>query len=92
MPSPESILGDFRPGNNILKTSNPSLFFRMDKKPSPGKGDEFFQVAVAGTPPQTHSHSEQFGVVVGSGEKGQTYLYWSDDQLFQLPVSYWANL
>ena len=92
MPSPESILGDFRPGNNILKTSNPSLFFRMDKKPSTGKGDRFFQVAVAGTPPQTHSHSEQFALVVGSGEKGQTYLYWSDDQLFQLPVSYWANL
>jgi hypothetical protein len=31
--------------------------------------------------------------VIGSGRKGQTYLYWGDnDQLFQLPVSYWTAL
>jgi hypothetical protein len=30
-------------------------------------------------------------VVVGSGEKGQTYLYWNEDQLFQSPVSYWTR-
>jgi hypothetical protein len=26
--------------------------------------------------------------VIGSGEKRQTYLYWRDDQLFQLPAGY----
>ncbi|MEO1012458.1 MAG: multiheme c-type cytochrome [Bacteroidota bacterium] len=32
--------------------------------------------------------SETFDVFVGSGTKGQTYLYWAEDKLFQLPVSY----
>jgi hypothetical protein len=31
-------------------------------------------------------------LVTGSGEKGQTYLYWRGNQLFQLPVSYWTEL
>ena len=32
--------------------------------------------------------SEPFDLVVGSGKKGQSYLYWKDAKLFQLPVSY----
>ena len=31
-------------------------------------------------------------VVVGSGRKEQTYLYWKGDRLFQLPVSCWTDL
>jgi hypothetical protein len=31
-------------------------------------------------------------IVIGSGRKGQTYLYWKADRLFQLPVSYWVDL
>ena len=31
-------------------------------------------------------------MVIGCGEKGQTYLYWKGDRLFELPVSYWASL
>jgi hypothetical protein len=82
-PTEKSILGKFTPGDNILKTVNPNLYFQMDTKQ-----DGFFQTAVAGTHPRT----ERFAVVVGSGEKGQTYLFWDEDQLFQLPVSYWTNL
>lgn len=91
-PSRDSILGKFNAGDNILKTANPNLFFRMDEKHLDGKGDSFFQTAVAGQPPHTNSRSERIAVVVGSGEKGQTYLYWNEDQLFQLPVSYWTRL
>ena len=29
-----------------------------------------------GTPPDTISISERFDIVIGSGRKGQTYLYW----------------
>ena len=87
MPSEKSILGKFTPGDNILKTSNPDLFFRMDEKT-----DGFFQTGVAGLSPHTTSHGERFDLVIGSGEKGQTYLYWKEDQLFQLPVSYWTDL
>jgi hypothetical protein len=38
------------------------------------------------------SRTEKFGLVVGSGGKGQTYLYWKGDLLFQLPVSYWKEI
>jgi hypothetical protein len=91
-PGHDSILGKFTPGDNILKTANPNLFFRMDEQHADGKEDNFLQTAVAGTPPHTNSRSERIAFVIGSGEKGQTYLYWNDDQLFQLPVSYWAKL
>ena len=89
-PSQETIRGKFTAGDNILKTANPNLYFQMDEKQADGKNG-FFQTAVAGMPPHTHARSERIGVVVGSGEKGQTYLYWSDDQLFQLPVSWWKK-
>jgi hypothetical protein len=82
-PGEHSILGKFTPGDNVLKTANPNLFFRMD-----AKDGGFFQTAVA----PTSSRSERFAFVVGSGDKGQTYLFWDEDQLFELPVSYWADL
>jgi ssDNA-binding Zn-finger/Zn-ribbon topoisomerase 1 len=87
LPTTESILGSFAEDKNILKTSDPALYFRMESKP-----DGFYQTAVWGIPPATGSHSEKIDVVIGSGKKGQTYLYWKRDQLFQLPVSYWTTL
>lgn len=87
LPSKASILGDFTPPANVLKTSNPDLFYRMEQK-----ADGFFQTAVEGEPPYSESRSERFGLVIGSGTKGQTYLYWNGDRLFQLPVSYWKEL
>jgi hypothetical protein len=42
--------------------------------------------------PYTTEHTERFDYVIGSGGKGQTYLYWKGDLLFQLPVSYWTEL
>ena len=30
-------------------------------------------------------------MVTGSARKGQTYLFWKGDQLFQLPVTYWTE-
>ena len=64
----------------------------MDEQHREGKQDSFLQTAVAGTPPHTNSRSERIAFVIGSGEKGQTYLYWNEDELFQLPVSYWTKL
>jgi hypothetical protein len=87
LPDSGSILGSFAPGANVLKTSNPDLFFRMD-----ANNDEFYQTAVEGAPPYPTSRTEKFGMVVGSGNKGQTYLYWKGNKLFQLPVSYWAQV
>jgi len=87
LPDQTSILGKFTPDSNVLKTSNPDLLFRME-----AKGGDFFQTAVEGIPPYAISRTEKFGLVIGSGNKGQTYLYWKHDELFQLPVSYWTEI
>lgn len=83
----DSIVGTFSSGANVLKTSNPGLSFRMD-----AKGGQFYETAVWGIPPSTTEETEPIDVVIGSGRKGQTYLYWKGDRLFQLPVSYWIEI
>jgi Cytochrome c554 and c-prime len=86
LPNKDSIAGSFAPGKNLLTTSNPDLKFRMD-----ARGERFYQTAVFWQPPDEKTRSEQFDFVTGSGEKGQSYLYWKGNQLFQLPVSYWTE-
>ena len=56
------------------------------------KEGRFFQSAIWGLPPSTTATTEPIDLVIGSGRKGQTYLYWKGDRLFQLPVSYWVEL
>ena len=87
LPDKDSILGSFSAGASVLKTSNPALFFRME---ATEKG--FFQIAVEGRPPDALSHAERFDFVIGSGNKGQTYLFWKGSRLFELPVSYWTDI
>lgn len=88
LPTRESIAGRFGEGENILKTSEPELHYRME-----AKKDGFYQTALLRVSPDTVTISERFDLVIGSGRKGQTYLYWGKgDQLFQLPVSYWTEL
>jgi Cytochrome c554 and c-prime len=87
LPSKESIAGKFTAGENILKTRDPDLHFRMDAKAS-----GFYETAVFWQPPNQKTRTERIDFVTGSGEKGQTYLYWQGNQLFQLPVSYWTAL
>jgi Cytochrome c554 and c-prime len=87
LPSKTSIAGSFLPGKNLLKTSNPDLHFRMD-----ARANGFYETAVFWQPPDEKTRSERIDFVTGSGEKGQTYLYWRGNQLFQLPVSYWTEL
>jgi hypothetical protein len=85
LPSSSSILGKFSAGKNTMETFNPQVRFRMD-----AKGDAFFETAFTGKPGQKKSRTERIDLVIGSGRKGQTYLYWRGDQLFELPVSYWT--
>jgi hypothetical protein len=87
LPDQNSILGKFTPNANVLRTSNPNLFFRMD-----AKTDGFFETAVTGVAPHAEEHTEPISLVTGSGGKGQTYLFWSGDRLFQLPVSFWNQV
>jgi len=87
LPSRDTILGAFTADGNTRTTSNPELEFRMTEK-----NGVFFQTAVQGMAPYTTERTERFAFVIGSGGKGQTYLFWKKDELFQLPVSYWREL
>ncbi|MGA7706850.1 MAG: hypothetical protein WCD77_03615, partial [Acidobacteriaceae bacterium] len=79
-PSETSILGKFTSGNNTLKTANPGLYYRMDESRSDKGKPSFSVTAVEGDAPDTTSETEPIDVVIGSGEKGQTYLYWKGDR------------
>jgi len=91
--SKDSISGSFGEGSNILMISNPEttaldprLYFKME-----AKEDGFHQTAVAERGMQRLMQSERIDIVIGSGVRGQTYLYWSGDHLYELPVSYWSD-
>jgi len=86
LPTRASIAGSFTPGLNVLRTSNPSLYFRMDST-----ADGFYETAVSTHVRDTTTRTERIAIVTGI-RKGQSYLYWAGhDQLYQLPVSYWTG-
>lgn len=86
LPSTTAIRGSFREGENVLRTPDPDVYFHMH-----ADSTGVYQTAVVGRAPDTTTHSERFAYVVGSGRRGQSFLYWSDGRLFQMPVSYWAT-
>ena len=86
-PARTSIGGRFDAGANELHTTNRYLRYRMDSI-----RDGFTQTAVLGTSPDTTVRTERLAYVIGSGRKGQSYLYRRGDQLYQLPVSHWTGL
>lgn len=80
--SSESIKGNFESGSNTLDLE--SVKFKLLSK-----GDSFYQHTEIKnrskkTPPA------RFDVVIGSGVRGQSYLTWEDDKLFQLQTSYYT--
>lgn len=92
-PDKTSILGSFKDGENILMIANPAttdvharLFFKMDFKEG-----GYYQTAVAEAGEMKLTRSGRIDVVIGSGVRGQSYLYWSGDTLYELPVSYWSE-
>ena len=87
LPTRQTIAASFRTGENVLRTPNPNVHFRMD-----ADSTGFFQTAVFGKAPDTSIRTERIAYVAGSGRKGQSFLYWKGDRLFQLPVSYWTSL
>jgi hypothetical protein len=83
-PSAGNMKGNFAPGANAMATADPNLSFLMEKI-----GTDHFQTARLVTLVQTMQRRERIDIVVGSGRKAQTYLYWDKDLLLELPVSYW---
>lgn len=75
------VKGSFRTGENTF-ILNERVHVTMEKR-----NDSFYQVAyLDGVEKQANS----IDIVIGSGTKGQTYLDWTGNQLFQLPISYFT--
>jgi len=70
-----------------MRTSNPYLHFEMTTGPN-----GYFQSAVE-EPGEGKkiTRTERIDIVAGIPRKGQSYLFWKGDQLFQLPVTYWTE-
>ena len=83
--SAATIKGPFVEGRNVLQTRSEGVSFTMEHRK-----DGFYQTA--SDTKQNLSRSERFGVVIGSGRKGQSYLYWSHGVLLQLPVSWLSGV
>jgi hypothetical protein len=76
-----AIRARFSPGHNILRTRAPGIHFEMSTRN--GVSYETGVDSAVG-----RSRTEQIDIVIGSGRRGQTYLYWRNGLLFELPVSY----
>ncbi len=79
--TPATVLGRFSAGHDVLRTSSPGVYFVMERRPG-----GFYQSSVDSA--RADRRTARIDLVVGSGRRGQTYLYWSNEQLFELPVSY----
>jgi hypothetical protein len=86
--SKKYIKGSFEKGKNIFPF-NDHLYVSMEERDS-----GLYQVAWLKGEEKV---ARRFDIVTGSGAKGQTYLSWRKDHLFQLPISFftaankWAN-
>jgi len=76
-----SIKGSFEAGKNKY-TYNPFMAVLMIRKEN-----KFLQ---SGQVNGMETVAAPFDMVIGSGRNGQTYFTWSGNQLYQLPVSYYA--
>jgi hypothetical protein len=86
-PSAGTMKGSFSPDTNIMRTSNPYLHFKMTAGPN-----GYFQSAIEEPGPgKSISRTERIDIVAGLPRKGQSYLFWKGDLLFQLPVTYWTE-
>ena len=81
----ENILGSFEPGSNKLMLEN--VTFEMKKQ-----GEAFYQHTQMQEEEALPIPPQRFDVIVGSGVKGQSYLTWEEEHLFQLQASYYPPL
>ncbi|HEY4155833.1 MAG TPA: hypothetical protein VGM24_10410, partial [Puia sp.] len=79
--SADHILGSFDAGKNRFSFADHKAVI-MEKR-----NDGFYQVEYDSGVQKT---ARRFDISIGSGTKGQSYLYWMNDQLFQLPIGYYT--
>jgi Cytochrome c554 and c-prime len=93
LPGSASILGSFKDEESVLMIENPPatdldprLYFKMEIHDG-----HYYETAVAEKGSKKLTRSGRIDIVTGSGVRGQTYLYWAGNELFELPVSYWSD-
>ena len=76
-----NVKGSFEPGTNRY-FYNPLLYVEMEKK-----NENLFQtVYFKGVPKK----SEHFDITIGASIKGQSYMFWKTNKLFQMPITYFS--
>lgn len=78
----ETVKGSFEPGHNKFS------FGQSDSVVMRSTDSGLYQMNYVGGKLQ---YAFPFDIVVGSGTKGQSYLYWRENHLFQLAISYFAS-
>ncbi len=81
--SASAIKGSFKEGKNRFVLNNHMQVLMEEREGRFWQSGQFNGNTI---------ESEAFGIVIGSGRKGQTYLYWDGDRLFQMPISYWVSI
>ena len=77
----QTLKGDFDSANKFF--INDHLFIAAERKQ-----DSFYQTAYSYGVPKL---SRPFNMVVGSGKRGQTSIYWFHNYLFQLPLTWFSE-
>ena len=77
----ENIMGSFESGENNY------AFNYFDGVVMKDLDSGFYQVNFIN---REFVKAYRFDMVIGSGTRGQSYLYWNKNQLFQLPISYYT--
>jgi hypothetical protein len=77
----QSVQGRFDAGHNALRTRSPGTYFKMERR-----NGVFYETGVDSV--HQTARTERIDLTVGSGRRGQSYLYWRNGLLFELPVSY----
>ena len=80
--SGSSIKGHFDSGKNFFPYSD-SVKVVMQRE-----GNDYYQIEYING---LIKRKERFDITVGSGKKGQTFLYWNAAKILQLPVFYYSD-
>jgi hypothetical protein len=79
--SPTTLKGNFDHANKYI--INDHLYIAAERS-----SESFYQTAYAHGIPKL---SRPFDIVVGSGKRGQTSIYWYENYLFQLPLTWFTE-
>ncbi|MBX9790809.1 MAG: tetratricopeptide repeat protein [Pirellulales bacterium] len=79
--------GDFSPEKSVVRTRRDDLWYEVA-----ANEQGMFQTSFEGTPQGMVRTTHRADLVMGSGKLALGYLYWHNDQLFQMPLVYFVPL